>query len=169
MHRNYNLQFLILTLPFLVFVSNGCKKTKSHEKLDIHQVDEAFASAIKRIDAREKIGSRKAYLVIPHTGCSGCINEAEKIFVSTIGISKHVGFVLTRIESVKILKSKFGIADFHVAGILLDKQNLFENPHLRSIYPRVYIIENNHVDRIIEVSPQEDGLGELRKVLLTEK
>lgn len=74
----------------------------------------------------------KAYVVIPNTGCPGCISSAESMFKMLIVNNYPVRVVLTNVASYKMLRMKFG-------------DSLILNP-------RVYVDRNNKIFEQIDVA-----------------
>lgn len=94
-----------------------------------------------------------AYLVIPGTGCSGCITNAENLMKQNVH-RKNIRFVLTNIESLKELKLKIGESIMANQNVYIDHENqIFKlfNP-AKFIYPVVIYLNGN---KIKEVAPFE--------------
>lgn len=129
---------------------------------DLDELNSSFLSAINKLNANEDPKQYKAYLVIPNAGCDGCISDAENVLKNTIKTALPVRFVLTNIVSMKMIKLKLGIDVANNPKILLDTSNLFNRGILRSIYPKVFLMNSDgQVAKEVDVSPDEDGLGAL--------
>lgn len=76
-------------------------------------------------------------IVIPETGCSGCISEAGRFFKGNYHNNKIL-FVFTNFYSEKALKLKFGADLFGSENICIDSDNAFYIPESsNNIYPFV--------------------------------
>lgn len=159
---NYFLSFLLLVCSISCSSNEGKPKT-----VDASDINAEFRQALKNSAGSDTAKNIIAYLVIPNVGCSGCISDAEMLLKNTLNIDNRVKFVLTSIESVKLLKVKIGVDPVNQQQIIMDKQNYFSKGQLRSIYPKVYFINktSGDVDKVVEVSPFENGLDDLKKVL----
>ncbi|WP_026712492.1 hypothetical protein [Flavobacterium daejeonense] len=81
-------------------------------------------------------------VIIPGTGCSGCISESE-IFLINNYMNKQILFILTNTKSIKSLNNKIGKNVKKLSNIYIDYDNVFshyENP----IYP---VVVTNDCDK----------------------
>ncbi|CAD0009618.1 hypothetical protein [Flavobacterium chungangense] len=88
-------------------------------------------------DAVDNIGIKKNIdwiVILPGLGCSGCIQEAED-FLKKNANNKRIFFVLTKIESLKILQQKTGVKIGEHSNIIVDRADQFIVPTDNSIYP----------------------------------
>jgi hypothetical protein len=82
-------------------------------------------------------------LVIPQTGCGGCIGEATHWLVNSNPTLLNSMVVFTAIDNVKELKIVLGQPNFK-DRILIDSLNLFYDfSSNNSIYPRILVREGN--------------------------
>jgi hypothetical protein len=96
-------------------------------------------------------------VILPGLGCKGCIEEAE-FFMGEYLENKEVLFVLTKIESLKILQRKINkrLKDF--SNIYYDKQGKFVVPTNNSIYPCIVEVKNKKIISI-EFSTPDNPLA----------
>jgi hypothetical protein len=80
--------------------------------------------------------------VLPGLGCKGCIQEAEEFMRNNVS-AKQVLFVLTKVESLKLLQHKIGINIKEHNNIYIDKSDYFDLPTDNTIYPLIIELENN--------------------------
>ncbi len=64
-------------------------------------------------------------VILPGTGCHGCIQDGEFFMKKNIGNNK-VLFILTKISSLKILQQKLGLQIKDHSNIYIDKENIFD-------------------------------------------
>lgn len=76
----------------------------------------------------------KWLVILPGLGCHGCIQEAEMFMQQNIANS-NILFVLTKVESLKILQNKIDIKLNEHPNVYLDKENTIRIPSDNSIYP----------------------------------
>lgn len=89
--------------------------------------------------------------VIPGSGCTGCITNAEQIALSHEESSKTY-FLFTRIRSLKTFKAKFS-GMWRRSNVILDSLNIFQFPdESKVIYPIKFIYANNkfEVEKYLE-------------------
>lgn len=150
----YTLFFLILGIVF-----NSCSNSNEN------QLNKDFQKVIRRLNPEEVTKGYQAYLVIPNTGCTGCISSAESILLENYKKSKKVKFILTRIESFKNLYLKLKIDINNEPNIILDKDNLFSQEPFASIYPQVFFVDSltGNIISKEEISPTGNGMLEINK------
>jgi hypothetical protein len=76
--------------------------------------------------------SYSKFLIIPGSGCEGCISKAEKYVSDYSAIKKDIAFIFTNVKSLKILSLKLGSQTLNRENIIIDSSNYL---HYRSIYP----------------------------------
>jgi len=151
-----------LSAAFLSIIISCGHQTKVVE----NNLNGAFHDALFKLSKAENPRKYVAYMVIPNTGCPGCINQAENLLKEQINTSDKIRFILTNIESLKMIKLKLGIDVKKNSRILLDTNNIFYKDTFRSIYPKIYFVnEKGEIDRTSEISPEQDGIAELKKAL----
>lgn len=117
--------FLYTILLSLTVLSFSCNKSIQEKEKD------------QLMDAVDNIAINKNtdwIVVLPGLGCSGCIQEAED-FLKKNSNNKRIFFVLTKIESLKILQQKTGVKIAEHSNVLIDRADQFIVPTDNSIYP----------------------------------
>ncbi len=128
-------QINLILLIFVLVIANACKK----ENKDIE------ASFIEESISKIKINPNVKWIVIlPGLGCHGCIQEGEGFMQDYIE-NKDILFVLTKIESLKILQKKINISIKEHTNIYLDRSRVFDIPTDNTIYPCIVQLEKNKV------------------------
>jgi len=97
--------------------------------------------------------SYEKVLVIPGSGCTGCISDAEKFVIRGMNnLQNQYLIIFTNINSLKLLKLRLGKKVHNQDNIIFDSKNLL---HFRSIYP--ILIKVSHIDQfeIIELDPKK--------------
>jgi len=124
-----------------------------------------FKKALFEISPNEKTKDCKAYLVIPNTGCTGCISSAESLLLENYKTTKRIKFILTRIESYKNLYLKLKIDINNEPNILVDSNNVFSRKPFASIYPQVFFVDSitGQIISKDEISPTGKALEEISK------
>lgn len=91
--------------------------------------------------------------IIPNTGCTGCIDEAEQFLKDNIENDSML-FILTKINSIKTLRLKLGIS-LERKNIYVDKENIFSFAQYKeSIYPTVIYLKNSEITEIKEFNKE---------------
>lgn len=92
-------------------------------------------------------------VVIPGSGCPGCISEAEKYCRQSLDRQDKVLFIFTNIVSVKGLHNKFsGLDIFHMEKVLIDTNNVYYNAECQgNIYPQRIILSEGTIKTVKEL------------------
>jgi hypothetical protein len=97
-----------------------------------------------------------AYIVLPNSGCGGCISSAE-LLLKEYGQKKlPLRFILTNISSFKELRNNFGDSVVSSPAVYPDRNNIFylKNPSFDHIYPAiVYIDKTGEPVRMEYINP----------------
>lgn len=113
----------------------------------------------------DKIIGYDYVVVLPGLGCHGCIQEAE-VFMQNYLANKHILFVLTKIESLKILQQKIGVKLSDYNNILLDENQEFNISTSNTIYPCIVKLDNEVVESYGFQSPgNSEAFSDLKKKL----
>lgn len=95
------------------------------------------------------------YFVIPGAGCNGCISNAEYFLKTNYG-RKNIRFILTAVDSKKILALKLGEEIVNSNNIYIDVDNevgpSMENEN--AIYPFIIQLDKNRIVDIFILSPE---------------
>ena len=147
--RNTTLCMPILILMILV----SCKK-------EIKEVEHDYLNTIvSKINPDKDV---KWIVLLPGLGCHGCIQEGEAFVKDHIG-NKQIFFVLTKIESYKILQNKLGIRFEEHENIYLDKKHEINFPTDNGVYPCIVQIQNGKVRDHEFQSPANGAFQKLRQ------
>jgi hypothetical protein len=123
---------ICLLLIISLSISCGRKEQKEIES-------DYLTSFLETIPIKD---NTKWVIVLPGLGCHGCIQEAE-IFMKDNVENKNILFVLTSIESLKILEGKIGIKVRDYKNVYIDKENKFNIGTDNAIYPCIVQLENS--------------------------
>ncbi|WP_339606252.1 hypothetical protein [uncultured Roseivirga sp.] len=115
-------------------------------------------SNIKHIEERiseidETILTNRAIILIPNSGCTGCISSAEQFIVDFNDDLKDVKVIFTGINSMKTLRVRIG-DKINDRNIHLDLENEFYFSELITLYPVVIFTKNNLISSIFEQRPE---------------
>lgn len=84
-------------------------------------------------------------MLIPNSGCTGCISEAEYFFKEYKDNDKIL-FIFTHVISKKDLRIRMGKENLQRKNVLIDNDNQFYFEEFQeSIYPIVAVIKNKKV------------------------
>lgn len=128
---------ILLNLIIACLFLQSC--TKSDAEIEKQEI-QSFVS-----DNSNQIKGYDYVVVLPGLGCHGCIQEAE-VFMQNYINNQHILFVLTKIESLKILQQKIGIKLSEHKNILLDQDQNFNISTANCIYPCIARVHNEVVE-----------------------
>lgn len=121
---------LICLITASVFIGS-CAKT------DADKENEIIQSGINDI----KLDPQYNWMVVlPGLGCKGCIQEAEA-FMRDYLDRQNILFVLTKVQSLKILQQKIKNSIWGRKNVYIDKDGYFDIPTNNSIYPIIVQIK----------------------------
>lgn len=97
----------------------------------------------------DDLDSYDCIVIIPGTGCSGCIGNAERYFVQHVRDSRMM-FILTGIVSRKNLDIKYRRSGFlERDNVVVDENNSFYFPELHdSIYPFQLVLKDGKIRKV---------------------
>jgi len=95
-------------------------------------------------------------MVIPGSGCSGCISKATDFLKNNIGSSK-IFFIVTRIEDVKLVNIELGTHE----RLFLDRRNELTTLKIINIYPIFITLDDNKIVDILTLDPKISEIGYL--------
>ncbi|WP_037315974.1 hypothetical protein [Salegentibacter sp. Hel_I_6] len=147
------MKYTILILAVLtLLVSTSCdKKVKDVEK-----------DYITKIQDKSQLNETTEWLVIlPGLGCHGCIKEGEVFMRDNIDNEK-IFFVLTRVESLKILQHKIDINLKDHKNIYVQKEGGVNMPTNNRIYPCIVYLEKGEVKSYEFQEPGNNAFEKLR-------
>jgi hypothetical protein len=134
---------------------SGCKHPvtiKDHSALAVFKNVADSLFELKTPKSAEPI----AYVIIPNTGCGGCISSVELLFADFVKKKLPVRFILTNISSLKSLRQTFGDSIVLRDNVYPDKANLVYSkvPQFTEIYPIiVYVEKGGYAVKYENVSP----------------
>lgn len=150
-------------LMVLCFLFGGsCFNNKKNVSQDIEKENLLFAIESIKIDEFQWI------VILPGLGCHGCIQEAE-IFMKEYIENEQILFVLTKVESIKILQQKIGFSIKDRDNVYIDRNNVFEIKSENGIYPCVIRLEDGKIKNYSFQSPGNPAFDTLREILKKEK
>jgi hypothetical protein len=148
---------MALSVSFSLY---SCNNNKQDSK------SESESTAILTGMERAKIANTNEWIVIlPGLGCPGCIQEGEAFMQQFIDSTK-VFFVLTKIESLKILQQKIGKSLKDRKNVYIDKQGIFDIPTDNSIYPCIVQLKDGKIVKHQFQSPENSQAFEWLKIQL---
>ncbi|MDQ6527673.1 hypothetical protein [Flavobacterium sp. LHD-85] len=140
--------FLFLFCLSVFFVS--CNDKKKDQEFDY------MSESIEKL----VVPMKKCYkniIVLPGSGCDGCISEGETFLAENYKNDEYL-FVLTNINSLKIISHKIGIDVTKYSNIYIDDNNVFSKKN-NLIYPLVafYSCDSTKVSYIKIQKPGNDA------------
>lgn len=148
--------YSILLLAFLLVLSS-CKQNDKDVELTY------IATSITKIKVAP---SYKWLVILPGLGCHGCIQEGEAFMQEHIE-NKDILFVITKIESLKILQKKIEVNIKEHNNIYIDRDRLFDLPTSNTIYPCIVEMNNGRVKSHGFQSPNNSAAFEKLKSQIT--
>ncbi|QHS62869.1 hypothetical protein [Chitinophaga agri] len=144
---------IIVCYLMLAMIASSCEQTEANKE------DMVIEDGIKEI----KLKSEYDWLVIlPGLGCRGCIQEAEAFMRDYID-KPHILFVLTKVQSLKILEQKIGKELHSRTNVYLDKQGFFDIPTNNTIYPCIVQLDKGKAVQHQFQSPENGQAFQLLK------
>lgn len=118
-----------------LFLFLSCKKT------DKERETESIKDGMEQL----KLSEKTDWLVIlPGLGCTGCIQEGEAFVKDNIANPK-IFFVVTKLQSLKILQQKIGTKIEGRPNVFIDTKSTFSIPTSNGIYPCIVQLENGKI------------------------
>lgn len=129
--------FLFFILSFSLFTS--CS--------DRSEYGQALSEKVQILLADE-ISNYEYVIVIPGSGCTGCITHAESFFVNHV-IDKRYLFILTGIVSAKNLEQRFGRSGIlRRDNVIVDYEGLYYLPvYEEVIYPMRFVVGKEGISK----------------------
>lgn len=136
--------FKYLVIIAFIFTSAGCDRSPS-------EVESAYIE--NQVEKFDPTPDKKWIVILPGLGCKGCIQEGED-FLKNYVSSDNVLFVLTKVESMKLLQQKVGHNLVGRSNVIIDKTGSFELPSENSIYPLIIELDNSKMKAYQFQSPE---------------
>ena len=146
----------LLLASFLFTITVSCKK--GEETLERNYI----ISMIDKYTLSEPV---KWVIILPGMGCPVCIQEGEVFMQENID-NKEMLFVLTKIESLKILQQKIGVELRGRSNVHIDTKENYHIPSKNNIYPCIIYLENGEIKSHEFQSPGNNAFANLRNQFL---
>lgn len=131
-------KYIVLLVIVLLSLNISCRKKNYKEHL----------SKILKSELGISLNKYNLIILIPGSGCGGCISKGEDFFMKNIQ-NKEIMFILTHNVSNKGLKLRFGSENIKADNVLVDKKNTFYlNNFEEKIYPMAIKINENTIEDI---------------------
>ncbi len=134
----------LITFSLIVLVILSCKDTNNH----IGSVSDKFLNSFLKEKFKSNSFNKKTLIVIiPNSGCSGCINNIENTLLKKNFYNKaNVLVIFTNIGDYKLLKNRYNNTKIlELKNVFIDKNNELRNNGFVSFYPEVIILKNNKI------------------------
>ena len=152
-----NINLIIAVFIFMILFS--CKKEERKIEHDY------LETTINKFNINDNI---KWVVILPGLGCHGCIQEGEAFMKENI-TNRNILFVLTKIESFKILQNKLDIKLKEHSNIYIDKKNEINVPTDNRVYPCIVILDKGKVKEHEFQSPKNgSAFQELKESIVTD-
>ena len=142
------MKFKIFTILLSALFFLSCNKT---------EVEIENEYLVNKVNGFSKINGQKWLVILPGLGCKGCIQEAEQFMKNNVK-NKNVFFVLTKVESLKLLSQKTGINISDHKNIYVDRENYFNLPSNNTIYPLIIEMDKGEM-KSYEFQSPKNGLA----------
>lgn len=96
---------------------------------------------------------KKMLLIIPRSGCSGCIGIADNFFKNKAYQASDIQFVFTKISSLKTTRIRLGKERLNQPEVYLDVKNHFSGKALDTMYPIICFLENGQIKSLDYLNP----------------
>lgn len=93
-----------------------------------------------------------AVIVIPATGCSGCIRAGLGFMKKRLGRPEYK-FIVTAIHDRKLFRIRVGEDVYNHASLIKDIHDIWEQEGLKSIYPQVGIYVDGRLQTLGYIDP----------------
>lgn len=153
----YTVKCYYLMLTMALFFLCHCNFVK---KSDADAETQFIYAGIKKVN----LGTTEEWIVIlPGLGCNGCIQEGEAFMRDYID-STNIFFILTKVQSLKILQQKIEKKISGRPNIFIDKDGIFNLPTHNVIYPCIVQLKEGNILKIQFQSPENGQAFEWLKM-----
>ena len=129
-----------ILISFLVFFIINCKEKEITYYSEITKIVE--------IKLGDKLKEYDVVYIIPGSGCTGCINSAEKFFIENVSNERCI-FIFTYYFSRKNLILRLKKENFDRKNVLIDDENIFYlEKYNEKVFPIAIELENNRVSKV---------------------
>jgi hypothetical protein len=132
-----------------------------------HKKDKRLNAIDKDLNAvlsRNEISSANFCIIVPRTGCGGCIDNATTYVKINLPRLSHTEAIFTGIIDKKQLSLEVGDDFLKKQNVHLDTNNVFRDLEIQSIYPQVIKIQNGNSVAIKELDVNSNDMNELLKM-----
>lgn len=96
----------------------------------------------------DNMQSYESVVIIPSSGCTGCINSAEQFFLNNVSDTSYF-YIFTNYFSKKSLRLRLGESNLMKKNVYLDSCDVFySDKYNESIYPVKVYINNGRVNTV---------------------
>lgn len=136
---------------FLLLLLFCCSHNLSYE--------DCLENCITKEEANIEFKKYKRIVLIPNSGCSGCIKEAEYFYTNHTEDSSIL-FIFTNIAIMKDFKMNLGKDIEERKNVIVDRKNMFYfKEYQESLYPVVIHLKNGeitHISNLDEIMSEDD-------------
>jgi hypothetical protein len=140
--KKLNLALISVLYILLASCSDNHKSESKYSKLD---------STIARVLPNKDLKNDKYCIIIPKSGCSGCIEGATQYVKGHVDQMKGAQIIFTGVNDMKLLNLQMGSEFLSRSQVHIDKENLFTDIKMLSDYPQVLFLESGLVTKIEEL------------------
>jgi hypothetical protein len=129
----------------LLFITLSC----------VRQEENGLLRAMETMISKKLSSEYKAIVIVPSSGCGGCINGAEEFLVNDYIYNGKTGifFIVTGHTSRKSARIRLGDALDH-KDVYFDFDQKFSKPPFLTQFPKVVFIEHEAIQKEEEINPE---------------
>lgn len=146
----------ITIVILILFISTSCKKGEK-------EIETNYIESIQKKGVLND--SIKWIVILPGLGCHGCIQEGE-VFMRENITNREIFFVLTRIESLKILQQKIEIDLKAHGNVYFENEEDLTLPTNNRVYPCIVYLDNGEIISHEFQSPGNNAFDKLRDQIM---
>jgi len=111
--------------------------------------------ARKMLEELELNQANHLYLIIPNSGCGGCISDAENFAIHHLENS-NIKVIFTAFSSKKSFRIHLGKTFYH-QNTVIDSNSYVKTNGLLSIYPIALLVKDGELKEKMEFSPSTEN------------
>lgn len=127
-----------------------------HSSCQNHDSEIALKQSLDQLFRKTEYRKLEKILIIPGTGCEGCITGAESFIKDHHKDLHRTKIILTNIKSIKILKAKIGLELFKSKDVIVDSLNILERYGFLTRYPVIVILNRGDIEELQYFNPSTD-------------
>ena len=139
-----------------VLCLTGCNSEYAKRQADIK-------ATLSKILTPSEMADSKYCIIVPSSGCTGCIAEATKYLKQKIDSIGNAHIIFTGVHDKKLLYLTLGEDFFDRSNIHLDTAKIFQNFEVQSSYPQIIFMENGEPTDIRELDVNERDMSKILK------